>query len=260
MNDSSGAMVIDSSEVRPVRPLRLRLREVHRPRHPELQPPRHEDLRRPRALPRTSKTPAASTAASASSACPTGAIREKDDIKRPGTRAPRSVQDRSSPRSRPPSAPRSARSSATSPARTSKARCSPPSARLGIDEVIDTNFTADLTIMEEGTEFIHRAHNTGGRAAALHLLLARAGSTISNSTIRNTCPNLSTCKSPQQMAGALIKTYYAAEARTRSAEHRLASRSCPASPRRPKRSRPDMGTTTATATSTSSSRRARSPA
>lgn len=79
--------------------------------------------------------------------------------------------------------------------------------RLGFDKVFDTDFTADLTIMEEGSELIHRLQN-GGR---LPLITSCSPGWIKfiEHFYPNLLPNLSTCKSPQQMFGALAKTYYA---------------------------------------------------
>lgn len=78
---------------------------------------------------------------------------------------------------------------------------------LGIDEIMDTNFTADLTIMEEGTEFINRIKNGG----TLPMFTSCSPGWINYLELYypEYIDNLSTCKSPQQMAGALIKTYYA---------------------------------------------------
>ncbi|PUU90924.1 NADH-dependent [FeFe] hydrogenase, group A6 [Halanaerobium sp.] len=82
--------------------------------------------------------------------------------------------------------------------------------RLGFDAVFDTNFTADLTIMEEGTELIERI-NSGGK---LPLFTSCSPGWIK--FIEHFYPeyldNLSSAKSPQQMFGALAKTYYAKEA------------------------------------------------
>jgi len=80
--------------------------------------------------------------------------------------------------------------------------------RLGFDKVFDTNFAADLTIMEEGTEFITRFTK---KPEELPLISSCCPAWVdymekfSNDFI----PNFSTCKSPQQMEGAMIKTYYA---------------------------------------------------
>ena len=79
--------------------------------------------------------------------------------------------------------------------------------RLGFDKVFDTDFTADLTIIEEGNELIHRIKNTG----TLPMITSCSPGWINY--IEGFDPqlldHLSTCKSPQQMFGALSKTYYA---------------------------------------------------
>jgi len=79
--------------------------------------------------------------------------------------------------------------------------------KIGINEIIDTNFTADLTIIEEGHEFINRLNNGG----VLPLFTSCSPGWVNYLEIYypELIPNLSSCKSPQQMAGALIKTYYA---------------------------------------------------
>ncbi len=78
---------------------------------------------------------------------------------------------------------------------------------LGIKEIIDTNFTADLTIIEEGTEFIDRLQNGG----VLPMFTSCSPGWVNYLELYypEYIPNVSSCKSPQQMAGALIKTYYA---------------------------------------------------
>ena len=78
---------------------------------------------------------------------------------------------------------------------------------LGIHEIMDTNFTADLTILEEGTEFISRVQNGG----VLPMFTSCSPGWINYLELYypEYISNLSSCKSPQQMAGALIKTYYA---------------------------------------------------
>ena len=82
--------------------------------------------------------------------------------------------------------------------------------RLGFDRVFDTDFTADLTIMEEGSELIQRL-TTGG---TLPLITSCSPGWIKfiEHFYPELLPNLSTCKSPQQMFGALAKTYYAKKA------------------------------------------------
>lgn len=79
--------------------------------------------------------------------------------------------------------------------------------RLGFDRVFDTNFAADLTIIEEGTEFINRLQK-GGK---LPLITSCSPGWIKfmEHFYPELMENVSTCKSPQQMFGAVAKTYYA---------------------------------------------------
>ena len=79
--------------------------------------------------------------------------------------------------------------------------------RLGFDRVFDTNFSADLTIMEEANELLHRI-NTGGK---LPMITSCSPGWVKFCEMMypDFIDNMSTCKSPQQMMGALIKTYYA---------------------------------------------------
>ncbi len=79
--------------------------------------------------------------------------------------------------------------------------------RLGFDKVFDTNFSADLTIMEEATEFLSRVQNGG----TLPLITSCSPGWVRycENYFPEFIPNLSTCKSPQQMFGAVVKTYYA---------------------------------------------------
>jgi NADP-reducing hydrogenase subunit HndD len=86
--------------------------------------------------------------------------------------------------------------------------------RLGFDSVLDTDFTADLTIMEEGTELLTRLKRAlVDDDADVALPMATSCSPGWVKYIEHKypeyLPNLSTCKSPQQMFGALAKTYYA---------------------------------------------------
>ncbi len=78
---------------------------------------------------------------------------------------------------------------------------------LGFDETIDTSFAADLTILEEGTEFINRVKN-GGK---LPLFTSCSPGWVNyiEQYEPDYLDNLSTAKSPQQMAGAIAKHYYA---------------------------------------------------
>jgi iron-only hydrogenase group A len=77
--------------------------------------------------------------------------------------------------------------------------------RVGFDRVYDTNFTADLTIMEEGSELIQRV--TGGGTLPMFTSCCPAWVKYVEQTYPELIPHLSSCKSPQQMAGALFKTY-----------------------------------------------------
>lgn len=79
--------------------------------------------------------------------------------------------------------------------------------RLGFDKVFDTNFTADLTIIEEGNELLKRVKEGG----TLPMITSCSPGWIKfcEHFYPDLLPHLSTCKSPQQMFGALAKTYYA---------------------------------------------------
>jgi NADP-reducing hydrogenase subunit HndD len=79
--------------------------------------------------------------------------------------------------------------------------------RLGFDKVFDTNFSADLTILEEGTELITRVKN-GGK---LPLITSCSPGWIKycETYFPDFLDNLSTCKSPQQMFGATLKSWWA---------------------------------------------------
>jgi NADP-reducing hydrogenase subunit HndD len=82
--------------------------------------------------------------------------------------------------------------------------------KLGADKVFDTNFGADLTIMEEGTELVSRIKKGG----ILPMITSCSPGWVkfAESYFPDFLPNLSSCKSPMQMMGAVIKTYYAANA------------------------------------------------
>lgn len=82
--------------------------------------------------------------------------------------------------------------------------------RLGFDQVFDTVFAADLTIMEEATELVQRLQSGG----PLPLITSCSPGWVKYAEhfFPNMLENLSTCKSPQQMFGALAKTYYAEKA------------------------------------------------
>ena len=79
--------------------------------------------------------------------------------------------------------------------------------KLGFDKVFDTNFSADLTIMEEANEFLDRVQNGG----VLPLITSCSPGWVKycEHYFPDMTENLSSCKSPQQMFGAIAKSYYA---------------------------------------------------
>jgi NADP-reducing hydrogenase subunit HndD len=87
---------------------------------------------------------------------------------------------------------------------------------LGFDKVFDTNFAADLTIMEEGTELLTRLRKAlvEKKPVALPMFTSCSPGWIrfAEHFYPDILPNISTCKSPQQMFGAVAKTYYAQKA------------------------------------------------
>lgn len=78
---------------------------------------------------------------------------------------------------------------------------------LGANKVFDTDFAADLTIMEEGYELLHRIQNRG----VLPMLTSCSPGWINyiETYYPELLPHISSCKSPQQMFGAITKTFYA---------------------------------------------------
>ncbi|PKO99590.1 MAG: ferredoxin [Bacteroidetes bacterium HGW-Bacteroidetes-9] len=86
--------------------------------------------------------------------------------------------------------------------------------KLGINKVLDTDFTADLTIMEEGTELLTRLKRAlvdKDETVVLPMMTSCSPGWIKfqEHMYPELLDNLSTCKSPQQMFGAVAKTYYA---------------------------------------------------
>lgn len=79
--------------------------------------------------------------------------------------------------------------------------------RLGFDKIFDTDFAADLTIVEEANELVERIKNNG----TLPMITSCSPGWVKfcEYYYPDMLAHLSTCKSPQQMAGAVIKTYYA---------------------------------------------------
>lgn len=110
--------------------------------------------------------------------------------------------------------------------------------RVGFHKVFDTDFTADLTILEEGTELIDRISNGG----VLPMLTSCCPAWIKfcETFYPELLPHLSTCKSPQQMFGALLKTYYA-EKIGRSPQDILSVSVMPCTAKKFEETRPELG-------------------
>lgn len=81
--------------------------------------------------------------------------------------------------------------------------------RIGFDYIFDTNFAADLTIMEEGNEFLQRLKNPGTFKAPMFTSCCPGWVRFLKSQYPDMVSQLSTAKSPQQMFGAVAKSYYA---------------------------------------------------
>ncbi|WKZ68042.1 MAG: NADH-dependent [FeFe] hydrogenase, group A6 [Melioribacteraceae bacterium] len=79
--------------------------------------------------------------------------------------------------------------------------------RLGFKKVFDTNFAADLTIIEEASEFINRVQN--GKTLPMFTSCCPGWVKYVEQNRPNLLPHISTCKSPHEMEGAVLKTYYA---------------------------------------------------
>lgn len=79
--------------------------------------------------------------------------------------------------------------------------------KLGFDKVFDANFAADLTIMEEGTELISRL--TSGENLPLMTSCCPGWVKFMEHNFPNRLDNLSTCKSPHEMEGAMVKSFFA---------------------------------------------------
>jgi NADH-quinone oxidoreductase subunit G/[NiFe] hydrogenase diaphorase moiety small subunit/NADP-reducing hydrogenase subunit HndD len=116
--------------------------------------------------------------------------------------------------------------------------------RLGFDSVLDTDFTADLTIMEEGTELLTRLKRAiVDKDETVELPMATSCSPGWIKYIEHMYPEhlgkLSTCKSPQQMFGALAKTYYA-KARNLEPENIISVSIMPCTAKKFEAFRPEM--------------------
>ncbi|MFZ1729189.1 MAG: NADH-dependent [FeFe] hydrogenase, group A6 [Bacteroidota bacterium] len=79
--------------------------------------------------------------------------------------------------------------------------------RIGFARVFDTNFSADLTIIEEATELLHRLNNGG--STPMLTSCSPGWVKFLEHYYPDLLGNLSSCKSPHEMQGALLKTYYA---------------------------------------------------
>lgn len=116
--------------------------------------------------------------------------------------------------------------------------------RLGFNSVLDTDFTADLTIIEEGTELLQRLKKKiHEKDESVKLPMATSCSPGWIKYIEHMYPNclenLSTCKSPQQMFGALVKTYYA-KARNLQADKIVSVSIMPCTAKKFEAARPEM--------------------
>lgn len=81
--------------------------------------------------------------------------------------------------------------------------------RMGVDYVFDTTFSADLTIMEEGNEFLERFSKGETKVLPMFTSCCPGWIRFIKSQYPNLVPQLSSAKSPQQMFGAVMKTYFA---------------------------------------------------
>ena len=80
---------------------------------------------------------------------------------------------------------------------------------IGFDYIFDTNFTADLTIMEEGSEFVHKLENADKEKFPMFTSCCPGWIRFIKTQYPELLSQLSTAKSPQQMFGAVAKSYYA---------------------------------------------------
>ncbi len=110
--------------------------------------------------------------------------------------------------------------------------------RLGFDRIFDTSFAADLTIMEEASELVQRISNKG----VLPLMTSCSPGWIKfvEQFYPDFIPNLSTCKSPQQMMGAVIKNFFA-ERETIDPAHIVSVSIMPCTAKKFECERPEMG-------------------
>ncbi len=110
--------------------------------------------------------------------------------------------------------------------------------QIGFDYVFDTSFSADLTIMEEGSELVHRL-TTGG---TLPMLTSCSPGWVKflEQFYPDMLENISTCKSPQQMMGAIIKSFFATKANI-DPEKIFSVSVMPCTAKKFERQRPEMG-------------------
>ena len=110
--------------------------------------------------------------------------------------------------------------------------------RLGFDAVFDTSFSADLTIMEEGTELVNRIKN--GDVLPMFTSCSPGWIKYVETFYPEFIPNVSTCKSPMQMLAAVIKTFYA-EKIGMSPKKIFSVAAMPCTAKKFEASRPEMG-------------------
>jgi len=138
--------------------------------------------------------------------CPTGALREKSSIKQVQeaiNNPKKTVIVQTAPAIRV----TIGEAMGMSPGAISTGRMVAGLRMLGFDKVFDTDFAADLTIIEEGSELIQRIQNNG----VLPMMTSCSPGWIKfiEHFFPSLIPNLSTCKSPHEMMGAVIKSFYA---------------------------------------------------
>ncbi|BBE31562.1 ferredoxin [Tepiditoga spiralis] len=108
---------------------------------------------------------------------------------------------------------------------------------LGFDKVFDTNFAADLTIMEEGTEFIKRFKSN--KNLPIFTSCSPGWIKFLEHNYPEFIPNLSTCKSPQQMFGSIVKSFYAEKMRI-DKENIIVVSIMPCTAKKYERTRPEL--------------------
>lgn len=143
--------------------------------------------------------------------CPTNALKVRDDIKKlAGKGAPLTDPDKITVVQVAPAV-RTAwgEEFGLAPEIATEKRLAAALRRCGFDYVFDTNFTADLTIMEEGTEFLHRLQNKDQYQWPMFTSCCPGWVRFLKTQYPEFTANLSTAKSPQQMFGAVTKTYFA---------------------------------------------------